>query len=79
MHLEATTRRLIVAGLALHQQGKALMEQEHWQDALDLLQHAEEAFNAVPGDVTAGIDNVGLMLLDLVWCAYQLQVRCVRH
>ena len=68
-------RRLVTAGLASHQQGQAAMKDERYIEALELLQSAESAFDACELQLLQAVDNVGLMLLDLVWCAYKLQVR----
>jgi hypothetical protein len=65
---------LLTAGLALHEQGRAAMMQRNFLEALKLLQHSEQAFDAVDDTLMKAIDNVGLMLLDLVWCAYMVQV-----
>lgn len=66
-------RRLLTAGLALHEQGREAMKQRNFLEALTLLQHSEQAFDAVDDSLVKAIDNVGLMLLDLVWCAYLVQ------
>jgi hypothetical protein len=79
LDVEPTQRRLIAAGLALHQQGQAVMADRRFTEALELLQSAEVAFNAADASLLRAVDNVGLMLLDLVWCAYMLQVLHPSH
>ena len=67
-------RRLVVAGLVLHSQGLDAMRARRFSEAFTLLQHSERAFDAADDAILAAVDNVGLMMLDLVWCAYMLQV-----
>ena len=41
--------------------------QEQYQDALNHLLIAEEAADLCSGDLLAVVDNLGIMLLDIVW------------
>ncbi len=49
------------------------MQGKHRQ-ALEELQLAEEAFDLCRADIVDAIDNVGLLLLDLVWWASIVQL-----
>ena len=42
--------------------------QADYQAALDVLLLAEEAFTLCNPSLTEGIDNVGMLLVDIVWC-----------
>ena len=55
-------RKIVLILRSRHLQG------QHRQ-ALEELQLAEEAFELCRSDIVEAIDNVGLLLLDLVWCA----------
>lgn len=75
LDVHPSQQRLLTAGLALHEQGRAALDEGRYADALELLQHSETAFDATEDALLQGIDNVGLMLLDLVWAAHLLQVQ----
>uniref|UniRef100_A0A383VMY7 UBA domain-containing protein n=1 Tax=Tetradesmus obliquus TaxID=3088 RepID=A0A383VMY7_TETOB len=66
-------RRGLVLGLALHDKGKASMEAGELQAALGELLLAEESFGLVSPSVLEGVDNLGMLLLDIVWCCYKLR------
>ncbi|DBA81188.1 TPA: hypothetical protein ACH3X2_007006 [Trebouxia sp. C0005] len=66
-------RKALVMGLALHEQGKQLLEKEDYQEALDVLLLAEEAFEMCNPKHLDMVDNVGLLMIDIVWCYFQLR------
>jgi len=73
MQLSDSDRRAIVMGLALHDMGKAAMAKAKWAEAIDRLTAAEEALGCVQdGELLKGIDNLGILLLDITWCYYKL-------
>ncbi|GLC68053.1 hypothetical protein PLESTF_000639800 [Pleodorina starrii] len=65
-------RRNLVLGLVLHDKAKATMKRGDYASALDELLLAEEALALCDPALTAGIDNLPLLLIDLVWAAYKL-------
>ncbi|DBB10937.1 hypothetical protein WJX82_008688 [Trebouxia sp. C0006] len=66
-------RKALVMGLALHEQGKQILEKEEYQEALDVLLLAEEAFEMCNPKHLDMVDNVGLLMIDIVWCYFQLR------
>ena len=46
--------------------------QEEYQEALDVLLLAEEAFDTCNPKHLDTIDNVGLLMIDIVWCVILL-------
>ncbi|KAL3142217.1 hypothetical protein ABBQ38_002565 [Trebouxia sp. C0009 RCD-2024] len=66
-------RKALVMGLALHEQGKQSLNKEEYQDALDVLLLAEEAFGMCSPKHLEMVDNVGLLMIDIVWCYFQLR------
>jgi hypothetical protein len=65
-------RKALTAGLALHQRGRQMMDASgtdagRLADALDVLLLAEEAFGVASPDLTARVDNVAIVMLDVVW------------
>ena len=73
MVLSEADRRALVQGLALHGKGKSLLASGRWADALDVLLLAESSLALCLDDVVRRIDNVPLMKLEIVWCAFRLR------
>ncbi|PNW85783.1 hypothetical protein CHLRE_03g205650v5 [Chlamydomonas reinhardtii] len=65
-------RRHLVFGLVMHDKAKDTMGRGDWAAALDELLLAEESLGLCDPALTAAVDNVALLLLDLVWAAYKL-------
>lgn len=49
-----------------------MVVQEEYQEALDVLLLAEEAFDMCNPKHLDMIDNVGLLMIDIVWCVILL-------
>lgn len=73
VQLAPEDRRALVTGLALHDRGRASMDDGDCASALDELLMADEAFSLCAPSLLESIDNVALLQLDLVWCCYKLQ------
>ncbi|GAX81495.1 hypothetical protein CEUSTIGMA_g8924.t1 [Chlamydomonas eustigma] len=66
-------QRALIMGLTMHQRGKKSMLKGDFITAQEELLLAEEAFGICDPGLIANIDNVGMVMLDIVWCAYKLQ------
>eukprot|EP00884_Botryococcus_braunii_P018007 jgi/Botrbrau1/4890/Bobra.118_1s0004.1 len=66
-------QKAVMVGLAMHQWGKASLDKEQYEDALDRFLVAEEAFGRVKSSILESTDNFGLLALDITWCYYQLK------
>lgn len=73
MKLDPEQRSLIAMGLTLHESGKKLLAKGDWAGALNEFELAEESFDLCDSDLLGSVDNVGLLLLDSVWCLFKLQ------
>lgn len=70
---DESDRRALTMALALHLKGQTTMRQGDPKAALQELLLSEEAFSMVSPQHLSGLDNLPLMLIDLVWCMFQLQ------
>jgi hypothetical protein len=75
VRLPEELRQALTGALALHHSGRAAMEKREWEQARELLERSEAAFDAIDVAELGNIDNCALMLIDLVWCALMLKVR----
>ncbi|KAG1675406.1 hypothetical protein FOA52_012325 [Chlamydomonas sp. UWO 241] len=69
----ADDQKALVMGLTMHGRGKASMGKGDWPGALEELLLSEESFGLCAKELCDGIDNVGMLMLDIVWCMYRLQ------
>lgn len=68
-----TDRQGLMMGLMLHTNGKHLIKQQKYRDALDVLNMGEESFALCDSAVTEMIDNVPILQIDMVWCYFMLR------
>ncbi|EIE20769.1 hypothetical protein COCSUDRAFT_48401 [Coccomyxa subellipsoidea C-169] len=71
--LDKADQEALIMGLSLHDRGKGLMEKEDYRGALDILLVSEEAFSCCNSSIKHSADNEGLLMLDIVWCYFQLR------
>ncbi|KAK9817072.1 hypothetical protein WJX72_009049 [[Myrmecia] bisecta] len=65
--------RALLMGMTLHERATKTLAKEQYKDALDELLLAEEAFALCNPIHIEGVDNVALLLIDIVWCHFQLR------
>ncbi|CAL5222997.1 g5442 [Coccomyxa viridis] len=68
-----TDREALVMGMTLHDKAQQFLQKEEFREALDVLLLAEESFQCCKDDLLKYIDNLGLLLMDTVWCFFQLR------
>ncbi|OUZ99452.1 Ubiquitin-associated domain/translation elongation factor EF-Ts [Macleaya cordata] len=74
VHLGSETdQRGLMMGLMLHANGKHLIKNQKYNDALDVLSMGEEAFSLCDPKVIEMIDNVSILQIDMVWCYFLLR------
>ncbi|KAG0498565.1 hypothetical protein HPP92_003256 [Vanilla planifolia] len=66
-------QRAVMMGLMLHETAKGLIRKQKYNDALDVLSMAEEAFSLCDSKTIEMIDNVPILELDIVWCYFLLR------
>ncbi|CAN6449935.1 unnamed protein product [Victoria cruziana] len=66
-------RRAIMMGLMLHSNGKHLIKQAKYKEALDVLAMGEEAFSLCDPKIVEMMDNVSILQIDMVWCYFMLR------
>ncbi|QHO50555.1 NEDD8 ultimate buster [Arachis hypogaea] len=60
-------------GLMLDANGKRLIRQGNYKDALEVLSMGEEAFSLCDSKVLELIDNVPILQINMVWCYFMLR------
>ncbi|KAF7806461.1 NEDD8 ultimate buster 1 [Senna tora] len=74
VHLGSETdQRAVMMGLMLHANGKRLIRQQNYIDALEVLSMGEEAFSLCDPKVIELIDNVPILQIDMVWCYFMIR------
>ncbi|KAK9803479.1 hypothetical protein WJX73_006601 [Symbiochloris irregularis] len=73
LKLSKPDREAVVMALILHERAKKKLQLEQYTEALPELLLAEEAANLCTDDLLKSTDNVGILLLDIVWCYFMLQ------
>ncbi|MED6137295.1 hypothetical protein PIB30_063753 [Stylosanthes scabra] len=68
-----TDQRAVMMGLMLDANGKRLIRQGNYKDALEVLTMGEEAFSLCDPKVLELIDNVPILQINMVWCYFMLQ------
>ncbi|MED6206110.1 hypothetical protein PIB30_023976 [Stylosanthes scabra] len=68
-----TDQRAVMMGLMLDANGKRLIRQGNYKDALEVLTMGEEAFSLCDSKVLELIDNVPILQINMVWCYFMLQ------
>ncbi|KAI4344215.1 hypothetical protein L6164_011466 [Bauhinia variegata] len=68
-----TDQRAVMMGLMLHANGKSLIRQEKYNDALEVLSMAEESFSLCDPKVIELIDNIPILQIDMVWCYFMIR------
>ncbi|KAK7411676.1 hypothetical protein VNO78_03112 [Psophocarpus tetragonolobus] len=68
-----TDQRAVMMGLMLHANGKRLIRQGNWKDALEVLSMGEESFSLCDPKVIELIDNVPILQIDMVWCYFMIR------
>ncbi|KAF3782793.1 NEDD8 ultimate buster 1 [Nymphaea thermarum] len=66
-------RRAIMMGLMLHSNGKNLIKQAKYKEAVDVLAIGEEAFSVCDPKIVEMMDNVSILQIDIVWCYFMLR------
>lgn len=64
-------REAIITALIVHDGAKKHLQKGAYQDALSELLVAEEAASLCSDDLLAAVDNVGMLMLDIVWYVLQ--------
>nr|CAD1839499.1 unnamed protein product [Ananas comosus var. bracteatus] len=78
MFVSESDKRAVMMGLMLHANAKSLINKQKYEDALDVLAMAEEAFSLCDARFIEMIDNVPILQLDTVWCYFMLRdVSCL--
>ncbi|CAA3010803.1 NEDD8 ultimate buster 1 [Olea europaea subsp. europaea] len=67
-----TDQRVVMMGLMLHANAKALIKRQRYKDALEVLTIGEEAFSLCNHKVIEMVDNVSILQIDMVWCYFML-------
>eukprot|EP00741_Cyanophora_paradoxa_P001059 tig00000455_g1020.t1 len=85
--LPADVRKALSLGLLLHDQGRRAMERggkaeggpggkeaarPHYEEALEIFQHADSCFRECPHSIVNAIDNPAYLCLDIVWAYWKL-------
>ncbi|KAI4377184.1 hypothetical protein MLD38_014856 [Melastoma candidum] len=68
-----TDQRAVMMGLMLHANGKQLIKNGKYRDALEVLAMGEESFSLCNPSVIQMVDNVSILQIDTVWCYFMLQ------
>ncbi|XP_028753963.1 NEDD8 ultimate buster 1 isoform X2 [Neltuma alba] len=68
-----TDQRAVMMGLMLHANGKRLIRQKNYNDALEVLSMGEEAFSLCDPKVIELVDNVPILQIDMVWCYFMIR------
>ncbi|KAL4397820.1 hypothetical protein S245_002405 [Arachis hypogaea] len=68
-----TDQRAVMMGLMLDANGKRLIRQGNYKDALEVLSMGEEAFSLCDSKVLELIDNVPILQINMVWCYFMLR------
>ncbi|KAI3884005.1 hypothetical protein MKX03_005280 [Papaver bracteatum] len=68
-----TDRQGLMMGLMLHTNGKHLIKQQKYREALDVLNMGEESFALCDSVVIEMIDNAPILQIDMVWCYFMLK------
>ncbi|XP_061350791.1 uncharacterized protein LOC133295902 [Gastrolobium bilobum] len=74
VHLGSETdQRAIMMGLMLDANGKRLIRQGNYNDALEVLTMGEEAFSLCDPKFLELIDNVPILQINMVWCYFMIR------
>jgi len=65
------TRTLLTQGVTMAMKGQALLRARQWDDALVVLELADESFAQRDPRYTSMVDNVPVVALDIVWTMFQ--------
>ncbi|KAI9117613.1 hypothetical protein K1719_011779 [Acacia pycnantha] len=68
-----TDQRAVMMGLMLHANGKRLIIQKKYNDALEVLSMGEESFSLCDPKVIELVDNVPILQIDMVWCYFMIR------
>ncbi|KAJ4842883.1 hypothetical protein Tsubulata_013836 [Turnera subulata] len=68
-----TDQQAIMMGLMLHANGKRLLREQNFKDALEVLTMGEEAFSLCNPTSIEFVDNIPILQIDMVWCYFMLQ------
>ncbi|KAI4335635.1 hypothetical protein L6164_014267 [Bauhinia variegata] len=68
-----TDQRAVMMGLMLHANGKRLIRQGKYNDALEVLSIADDSFSLCDPKVIELIDNVPILQIDMVWCYFMIR------
>ncbi|XP_027332672.1 NEDD8 ultimate buster 1-like [Abrus precatorius] len=68
-----TDQRAIMMGLMFDANGKRLIRQGKYKDALQVLTMGEEAFSLCDPKVLELIDNVPILQINMVWCYFMIR------
>jgi FtsZ-binding cell division protein ZapB len=66
-------RKALVMGLMLHSKARSLLQQNLYDEALEVLAMAEEAFSLCDRKILEAVDNVALLQIDTVWSLFMLR------
>ncbi|XP_004922828.1 NEDD8 ultimate buster 1 isoform X1 [Bombyx mori] len=73
LQLPAAERRSLTVGLALHERGRAAVQQKDYTLALVLLLEADRQFSECSSNLLKSVDNIAVLQLDISWCYLHLQ------
>ncbi|CAM6069601.1 unnamed protein product [Sphagnum tenellum] len=66
-------RKALIMGLMLHSKARSLLQQNLYDEALEVLAMAEEAFSLCDRKILEAVDNVALLQIDTVWSLFMLR------
>jgi galactitol-specific phosphotransferase system IIB component len=71
LEIPKENRQLLTQGVTMAMKGQALLKSKQWDDALVVLELADESFAQCDHRYTSMVDNVPVVALDIVWAMFQ--------